>query len=67
MKQPATKARPTRKPPANGRPAPAYLALVARFPLRPLRSEKDYDAAVAIPRPPPDGCAYCHGTVGGGG
>lgn len=32
----------------NGRPAPAYLALIDRFPLRPLRSERDYDAAVAV-------------------
>ena len=38
----ATKVRP------NGRPAAAYLALIEQFPLRPLRSERDYDAAVAV-------------------
>jgi HTH-type transcriptional regulator/antitoxin HigA len=48
MKQPATKLRPARKRPANGRPAPAYLALIDVFPLRPLRSERAYDAAVAV-------------------
>ena len=48
MKQPATKSRPTGRRSANGRPAPAYLALIDRFPLRPLRSERDYDAAVAV-------------------
>jgi len=48
MKQTATKARPAGKRQANGRPAPAYLALIDIFPLRPLRSERDYDAAVTI-------------------
>jgi HTH-type transcriptional regulator / antitoxin HigA len=48
MKQPPTKARPAPKHPANGRPAAAYLALIALFPLRPLRSDRDYDAAVAV-------------------
>jgi HTH-type transcriptional regulator / antitoxin HigA len=48
MKQPAAKARPAGKRPAKGRPAPPYLALIDRFPLRPLRSERDYDAAVAV-------------------
>jgi HTH-type transcriptional regulator/antitoxin HigA len=48
MKQSATKVRPAGKGPANRRPAPAYLALIDRFPLRPLRSERDYDAAVAV-------------------
>ncbi len=33
---------------ANRRPAAAYLALIESFPLRPLRSEQDYDAAVAV-------------------
>jgi HTH-type transcriptional regulator / antitoxin HigA len=47
MKQ-TTKVRASEKRPANGRPAPAYLALIDRFPLRPLRSEHDYDAAVAV-------------------
>jgi HTH-type transcriptional regulator/antitoxin HigA len=48
MKQPATKARPGRQRPVNSRPAAAYLALIGQFPLRPLRSEQDYDAAVAL-------------------
>jgi HTH-type transcriptional regulator / antitoxin HigA len=48
MKQPATKARPAGRRAANGRPAPAYLALIDLFPLRPLRSERDYDAAVTV-------------------
>lgn len=34
--------------PTNSRPDAAYLALIERFPLRPLRSERDYDAAVAV-------------------
>jgi HTH-type transcriptional regulator/antitoxin HigA len=32
----------------NDRPAPAYLALIDLFPLRPLHSERDYDAAVTV-------------------
>ena len=48
MKQTATKARQAGKRQANGRPAPAYLALIDHFPLRPLRSERDYDAAVTV-------------------
>jgi HTH-type transcriptional regulator/antitoxin HigA len=48
MKQTATKPRPAGKRPAKGRPTPAYLALIDVFPLRPLRSERDYDAAVAV-------------------
>src|SRR5712692_4753629 len=48
MKQTATKARPGGKRSANSRPAPAYLALIEIFPLRPLRSERDYDAAVTV-------------------
>lgn len=28
--------------------APSYLALLKRFPLRPIRSESDYDAASAV-------------------
>src|ERR1019366_7100319 len=47
MKQ-TTKARPSGKRHANGRPAAAYLALIEYFPLRPLRSERDYDAAVTV-------------------
>lgn len=30
------------------RPGPAYLALIDLFPLRPLRSGRDYDAAAAV-------------------
>ena len=48
MKQTATKARRLGKGPANGRPAPAYLALIDIFPLRPLRNERNYDAAVSV-------------------
>src|SRR5438552_18079598 len=48
MKQTAAKARPPGKRPANCRPTPAYLALIDQFPLRPLRSERDYDAAVTV-------------------
>jgi HTH-type transcriptional regulator/antitoxin HigA len=48
MKQAATKARAAARRPANGRPAPAYLALIDIFPLRPLRGDRDYDAAVAV-------------------
>ena len=46
--KPTTKARPARRRPANGKPAPAYLALIEHFPLRPLRSKRDYDAAAVI-------------------
>jgi hypothetical protein len=46
MKQFATKVRPKHR--ANRSPAAAYLALIDRFPLRPLRSERDYDQAAAI-------------------
>jgi antitoxin component HigA of HigAB toxin-antitoxin module len=48
LKQTAAKPRVGEKRQANGRPAPPYLALIAAFPLRPLRSERDYDAAVAV-------------------
>jgi HTH-type transcriptional regulator/antitoxin HigA len=48
MKQAAVKARRGGKRQANGRPAPSYLALIDIFPLRPLRSERDYDAAVRV-------------------
>src|SRR5438876_11758852 len=37
-----------RKRPQNGRPEPSYLSMVKRFALRPLRSECEYDAAVAV-------------------
>jgi HTH-type transcriptional regulator/antitoxin HigA len=48
MKQTAAKARPGEKRRESFRPTPTYLALIDRFPLRPLRSERDYDAAVAV-------------------
>jgi HTH-type transcriptional regulator/antitoxin HigA len=48
VKQTAPKARPAGKRAANGRPAPGYLALIEIFPLRPLRSERDYNAAIAL-------------------
>lgn len=47
MKQ-TTKARPSGKRNGNGRPDAAYLALIEHFPLRPLRSKRDYDAAVTV-------------------
>ena len=43
-----TKPRPAARRPAHCRPAPAYLALIDRFPLRPLHSEHDYNTAVAV-------------------
>jgi HTH-type transcriptional regulator/antitoxin HigA len=48
MRRTATKDRPARKRRANGRLDPSYLALIESFPLRPLRSERDYDAAVSV-------------------
>jgi HTH-type transcriptional regulator/antitoxin HigA len=36
----------TRRP--TKAPNPAYLALIRKFALRPIRSDKEYDAAVAI-------------------
>ena len=48
MKQMATKARTVAKRQPASRPAAAYLALIDILPLRPLRSERDYDAAVAV-------------------
>ena len=48
MKQPATRIRPAVKRQGTRRPAPAYLALIDQFPLRPLRSEQDYDEAVTV-------------------
>src|SRR5947209_1175298 len=44
----ARRARPARKRQANRRPDSAYLALIDLFALRPLRSPRDYDAAVAV-------------------
>lgn len=48
MTIPGTKSRPRVKPPTATGPSPAYLALVHRFPLRPLRTAADYDKAVSI-------------------
>jgi len=48
MKSAATKARSRRNRPSLGRADTDYLALVSVFPLRPLRSERDYDAAVFV-------------------
>ena len=48
MKRTATKARPVGKHRQNGQLSPDYLALINRFPLRPLRTERDYDAAVRV-------------------
>src|SRR5262245_63383917 len=48
MEQTATKDRSANSLPASRRPSPAYLALIDVFPLRPLRSERDYDAAVTV-------------------
>jgi len=33
---------------ANGRAAEGYLGLIQSFPLRPLRSEQEYDAALTV-------------------
>src|SRR5216683_1563709 len=33
---------------ANGRLAAAYMALIHHFPLRPLRSEREYDVALTV-------------------
>ncbi len=48
MKQRANTGRVAEKRRANGRPAPAYLALIDHFPLRPLHSERDYKTAVTV-------------------
>jgi HTH-type transcriptional regulator/antitoxin HigA len=48
MKPLATKSRRPGKKRTAGRPSPSYLSLIERFPLRPLRSEPDYEAAAAI-------------------
>ena len=48
MKHVATKDRPKVKRGAAGRPTAAYLELIESFPLRPLQSNRDYDAAVEI-------------------
>lgn len=38
----------TKARPSVYRPTPAYLVLIGLFPLRPLRSERDYDKAAAV-------------------
>lgn len=48
MKQATAKVQPAGKCQAHRRPAPAYQALINAFPLRPLRSERDYDDAIAV-------------------
>jgi len=48
VKATTTKVRAPGKRHGNGRPAAAYLALIDIFPLRPLRSDRDYDAAVTV-------------------
>ena len=44
----ATAKRPAAKPAKSAAPDPAYLDLVRRNPLRPIRSRADYDAAAAM-------------------
>ena len=48
MKQAATKTPLAGKPRAHRAPARAYMVLIDAFPLRPLRSVRDYNAAAAI-------------------
>ena len=48
MKHAATEDRPKGRRRMGVRPTPAYLALIDAFPLRPLQSDRDYDAAVEI-------------------
>jgi HTH-type transcriptional regulator / antitoxin HigA len=48
MKHAAIKDRPKGKRRTGIRPTPAYLALIEAFPLRPLQSDRDYDAAVEV-------------------
>jgi HTH-type transcriptional regulator/antitoxin HigA len=48
MKQLTKKTRPAGRNKTVRPAAPTYLALVDAFPLRPLRSERDYDAAVKV-------------------
>jgi HTH-type transcriptional regulator/antitoxin HigA len=45
--KPAAKSR-RKRPVASGETDPAYLALIRRFPLRPIRTEAELDAASAI-------------------
>jgi HTH-type transcriptional regulator/antitoxin HigA len=48
MKQTATRARRHGNRQSSSRPAARYLALIQNFPLRPLRSEREYDAALSV-------------------
>src|SRR5260370_37431800 len=48
MSQTAAKPRTGRNRQLNGCPAARYLALIQNFPLRPLRSEREYDAALSV-------------------
>lgn len=48
MKQPTIRVRGARKRQDNGRLAPSYLGLIDQFPLRPLRTARDYATAAAI-------------------
>src|SRR6266851_9995897 len=48
MKQTATKVRGHRNRKSSRRPDAIYLALIQNFPLRPLRSEREYDVALTV-------------------
>ena len=48
MSQMAARPRTGRIRQANGRLAAGYLALIQSFPLRPLRSEREYEAALTV-------------------
>ena len=48
MTSPAIKTRPGQKKAPGRLPDPAYLALIRRFPLRPLRSDDDYELAARV-------------------
>jgi len=48
MKQTVAKARSGGKKQGSGRPDPTYLALIEILPLRPLRLEHEYDAALGV-------------------
>jgi HTH-type transcriptional regulator/antitoxin HigA len=48
MSQIAAKSRTRRNRQASGRLTAGYLAMIQSFPLRPLRSEREYDAALSV-------------------
>src|SRR5437879_2542869 len=48
MSQIAAKSRTRRNRQASGRLTAGYLAMIHSFPLRPLRSEREYDAALSV-------------------